>query len=160
MLKRIINLGGIYYACISGILLLLASLFGGDLAIIEPLKLLFILMFCFVMSTGTAVKECDSVSSVTGVICHAFCHIGGFFFLVVLPYDNGFTFSVISLVIFSIGYVIACMVKTAVKKRTYKANGKVAKAKTDIPAAKTKKSPSASKKSAQEQEYKSLFSDK
>ena len=160
MLKRIINLGGIYYACISGILLLLASLFGGDLAVIEPLKLLFILMFCFVMSTGTAIKECDSVGKVTGGISHAFCYIGGFFFLVVLPYDNGFTFSVIALAIFSVGYAIVCAIKSAIKKRTDKPAKNASKTKNNVPVAKTKKTPSASKKSAQEQEYKSLFSDK
>ncbi len=159
MFKRIINLGAVYYAAISAIFLVFAKLFGDVNTGLDPAKFLFILLFSFVMSTGTAIKESDVMSKAAKGACHAICYIGGFFFCIILPYQKGFSFSVISTVIFAVLYIVASLIKSSVVRRNSEKNVK-SKAKTspktnNKPEKITKKS----KNSAEQTEYKSLFSD-
>ena len=160
MLKRIINLGAIYYAAITGVLLIFACIFGGDTAILEPSKFLFIMLFSFVASTGTAIKEYQLMGHVADGICHAICYIGGFFFCLILPYGKGFTFAVIMLALFSAGYGALCLLKSAIRKNTKGTRSKAPDKNTSKAKGKTKSSNTASKKAKKETEYKSLFSNK
>lgn len=155
MLKRIINLGAVYYTIISGIFLLFAQLFGNENTGLDPAKFLFLLLFAFIMSTGTAIKESDIMNKVARLVCHAVCYIGGFFFCVILPYHKGFSFSVISTAIFAVLYAVACFIKSFVVK--YRSEKKVnTKAKNTQKATTVKKS---KKQSQVNTEYKNLFSD-
>lgn len=159
MLKRIINLGAVYYTVISAVFLAFAKLFGDANTGLDPAKFLFILLFSFVMSTGTAIKESDIMGKLAKGICHAICYIGGFFFCMVLPYHKGFSFSVIATVIFAVLYIVACLTKSFVTRR---ASEKTAKTKTNSTSKPTQKSPKSNKKSKAPEaqtEYKSLFSD-
>ena len=155
MFKRIINLGAVYYTVISAIFLLFAQLFGDENTGLDPAKFLFLLLFSFIMSIGTAIKESNIMGKIAGLSCHAICYVGGFFFCVILPYHKGFSFSVISTVIFAVLYAVACLVKSFVIKRKgeKKVNTKTKNTQKTVSGKKSKKSPEA------QTEYKSLFSD-
>ena len=162
MLKRIINLGAVYYAAISGVLLVLAWIFGESFSVLEPSKFLFIMLFSFVASTGTAIKESDLMGKTAAGVCHAVCYIGGFFFCIILPYGKGFTFAVISLTLFTAGYAVVCILKSVISKRSGKNKKTVAKGSSKgslTDKNKTEPKKSKDKKAKNETEYKSLFSD-
>ena len=155
MFKRIINLGAVYYTVISGLFLLFAKMLGDENTGLDPTKFLFILLFSFIMSTGTAIKESDVMGRVAKGICHAICYIGGFFFCIILPYNKGFSISVIATVIFAVFYATACLVKSFIIKRKgeKKVNTKTKNTQKSANIKKAKKSPEA------QTEYKSMFSD-
>ncbi len=155
MLKRIINLGAVYYTAISGVFLLFAQLFGDNNTGLDPGKFLFLLLFAFIMSTGTAIKESNLMNKIPAAVCHAACYVGGFFFCVILPYHKGFTFSVISTAIFAVLYGIACLIKSFIinRKSEKKVNAKSQNTKNSGSTKKSKKQPET------QTEYKSLFSD-
>ncbi len=155
MLKRIINLGAVYYTVISAVFLLFAQLFGNENTGLDPAKFLFLLLFSFVMSTGTAIKENNIMGKIAARSCHAACYVGGFFFCVILPYHKGFTFGVISTVIFAVLYAVACIIKSFVAKRKdeKKVSSKVKTTQKTVSGKKSKKS------TETQTEYKSLFSD-
>ncbi len=155
MLKRIINLGAVYYTVISGIFLLFAQLFGDKNTGLDPAKFLFLLLFAFIMSTGTAIKESDIMGKIARLCCHAVCYIGGFFFCIILPYHKGFSFAVISTVIFAALYATACFIKSFITNR--KSEKKVSAKATNT--SKTKNGKPSKKQSQAQTEYKSLFSD-
>ncbi len=148
MLKKIINLGAVYYTVISTVLLLFSWIFGETSAILAPERFLSLLLFSFVMSVGSAVKETSFFGKTGSGVTHAICYIGGFLFCVLIPYGAKFSLAVIGLALFSAGYVIVLITKSALnKKRT---NKRPSKAK---PEKKTKTKPE------QNTEYKNLFSD-
>lgn len=150
MLKKIINLGAIYYTCISAVLLVFSWIFGRDTAILDPVRFLTLLLFSFVMSTGSAIYESDLMGKVARGTCHAICYIGGFFFCVLIPYGKGFVVNVIALIIFSVIYVSVRVIKSVAVNRHSSKKHYNSQAKKD-----SKKSQSSLKK---EDEYKSLFS--
>lgn len=151
MLKKIISLGSVYYTCISAILLTFSWIFGEKTAILEPARFLSLLLFSFVMSTGTAINESDIMGKIARGTCHAICYIGGFLFCVLIPYGKGFAVTVIALIIFSVVYVAVRAIKSAVANR----RGPVK--------CKSKQMKNQKKESRQHQkkeiEYKNLFSD-
>ncbi len=151
MLKRIINLGAVYYTVISAVFLLFAKLFGNENTGLDPAKFLFLLLFSFVMSTGTAIKEGNIMGKIATLCCHAVCYIGGFFFCIILPYHKGFTFAVISTVIFAVLYAAACLIKSAVIKRS-------GERKADVKTNKVASGKGSPKAKEKQTEYKSLFS--
>lgn len=162
MLKRIINLGAVYYAAISGVLLVLAWIFGESFSVLEPSKFLFIMLFSFVASTGTAIKESNLVGRTTAGVCHAVCYIGGFFFCIILPYGKGFTFAVISLTLFTAGYAVVCILRSVISKRAGKNKKLLVKGSakdSSVSKNETKSKKPTNKKAKNEAEYKSLFSD-
>ena len=161
MLKRIINLGAVYFTAISGVLLIFAWMFGESFSMLEPSKFLFIMLFSFVCSLGTAINESELMGHVANRVCHAICYIGGFFFCIILPYKKGFTFAVISLALFSAGYAAVCIIKSIVSRRYEKSKKSSVKASvknktSDQLKTNTKKN---NKKAQNDTEYKSLFSD-
>lgn len=159
MIKRIINLGAVYYTAISAVFLIFARLFGDSNTGLDPTKFLFILLFSFVMSTGTAIKEGGVMGNVAGGVCHAVCYIGGFFFCIILPYQKGFTFAVVSTVIFAVLYIVARLIKSSVVRHSSEKNPK-SKAKTVKKTnIKSEKHTKKSKDAPEHTEYKSLFSD-
>ncbi len=107
------------------------------------------------MSTGTAIKESDIIGKVARLCCHAIFYIGGFFFCVILPYHKGFSFAVISTLIFAALYTIACLTKSFISNRRIE---KSAPAKASI-SSKMKNSKKPKKQTQAQTEYKSLFSD-
>lgn len=155
MLKRIINLGAVYYTVTSGIFLLFAQLFGDENTGLDPSRFLLLLLFAFIMSTGTAIKESNLMGKVAGLCCHAVFYIGGFFFCVILPYHKGFSFAVISTLIFAALYAIACITKSFVSNRRIE---KKAPTKAAV-SLKSKNSKKPKKQTQAQTEYKSLFSD-
>ncbi len=153
MLKRIINLGAVYYTVISAVFLIFAQLFGNENTGLDPAKFLFLLLFAFIMSTGTAIKESGLMNKIAATVCHAICYVGGFFFCVILPYHKGFTFAVISTAAFAALYGIACLIKSLINRKSEKKiNTKTQSTKNTASTKKSKKQPET------QTEYKSLFS--
>ena len=155
MLKRIINLGAVYYTVISGSFLVFAQIFGRENKGLDPKRFLFLLLFSFIMSTGTAIKESDIMGRIPRAICHAVCYIGGFFFCLILPYNKNFSFSVIATVIFAIFYATACFIKSVITKSISRKKFNSDTKKTQ----KVKNNKKIKKSSETQTEYKSLFSD-
>lgn len=151
MLKKIINLGAVYYTAISAVFLIFGLMFGDAGAVLlTPFRFIMILLFSFVMSVGSYFKYGDVVSKTAGGILHVICYIGGFFFCILLPSGNKFSFTVIALVIFSIGYIAVCLIRSHLEKKKGSSARKTRKVKAEKPQ-KEKKAP--------EEEYKSLFSE-
>lgn len=150
MLKKIINLGAIYYTAISAVLLIFGLVFGeAGAVLLTPSRFITILLFSFVMSVGSYFKYGNIVNKTAGGIIHAVCYIGGFFFCVLLPSNSKFSFVVIAIVLFSIGYIAVCTVKASLSKK----KGSSQKSQ------KKKKEISKKENKSSDTEYKSMFSE-
>ena len=149
MFKRFLNLATAYYAIISACLLVFSLIFGENGIILEPARFLLILLYCFIMSMGTAIKEEENLGIALRTITHAVCYIGGFFFCIILPTGAKFSPAVIFLAIFSLLYIAVCIVKSKLRPSDKKASaGRKPKQKNPV-----------KNNRSSESEYKSLFSD-
>ena len=144
-----VNLGALYFTCISAPLLIISLAVESD-KILSPDRFLLILLFSFLAAFGTAVKEHKDVGAGLGYTVHALCYLGGFLGLVLLPAGLKFTGTVIIFVIYLVLYATVCLVRASKKRGSNGAPEKVEKA----------QKPEKPKKQKNTQQYTSLFSDK
>ncbi len=153
MLKKIINLGAIYYTAVSAVMLIFSIMFGIESTILAPQRFFTILLYSFVASVGTALLHCNFKSAIVARLLHVLCYIGGFLFCILIPYGAKFTTAVISLAVYSVAYVVICVLKSAIAKKSQNSQYQTPNK------CKREKSDKTTSKKQLETEYKSLFSD-
>ena len=142
-----ISLGSIYYTIMSFAILVVTHVITTENSnpIIETGQFLNLLLFAFIMSLGSALKQTSSFYLPIRYALHALCFVGGFL-LFVLVGGIEFSKAIIATVIFAALYILAQVITNLIK------NGNRSK---KVTSPTIKKTPSKKQKNT---EYTSMFS--
>lgn len=154
-IKDFISLGAICYTALSTVIIIIAMALSSDNAskLLSPKQFLFLLLFCYLMSLGTAIKKITAMPKVAAYAAHAVCYVGGFALFLILC-GVKFVPVVIASLIFAIIYATVSVIQGLSDKRKYTAGSqKNAVIKNTAASAKTKR-----KKSKKDMEYVNQFS--
>jgi hypothetical protein len=104
-LKGFFSLGAIYYTVISVFIMLVGMALsdGGAAKLLVPQQFLYLLLYCYIMALGSALKKQASLSAPVAQLLHAACYVVGFMIFLVLC-NMKFVSVIIATAIFAICY--------------------------------------------------------
>ena len=152
LFKYFIICGALYYTVLSTIIMIInvALLSENSTKVIVPEQFLYLLLFCYIMALGSALRRVDVMSKALGWVLNATCYVLGFF-IFLLCSEMSLPSALILCAAFIPIYVITAFTVSFIERK----GSRTKKAKAECPKhAKTKKSI----KSKDQETYTSMFS--
>lgn len=118
LFKGFISLGAIYYTALSTVIILIATALSAENAskLLSPKQFLFLLLFCYLMSLGSAIKIGGGLPGAVAYTVHAVCYILGFVLFLTLCGVKFVPIAIASL-IFVILYTAVAVIKGIAEKK-------------------------------------------
>ena len=116
LLKYFAVCGALYYTALSAIIMIInvALLAQDSTKVIVPQQFLYLLLFCYVMSLGSSLRQIDSISKTLGWVLNAACYVPGFFIFLLcldMPPSSSLILSAVFIPIYAAGAVVTALME-------------------------------------------------